>query len=217
MGKYQDLSGKKFNFLTVLKREKNIYGKPAFLCLCDCGKTSIVSSSDLKHSRVKSCGCMRGIGGKIHRTTHGLSKTRIYKTYLSMKQRCYNKNCTAYKNYGLRGIKICDEWLNDFKNFYQWSIENGYKNNLTIERIDFNGNYQPSNCKWATTKEQGNNTRHCVFVTIDGVTKTIKQWCEHNLIDIRVFSNRRYTLKWDLIKALTQPTVRKKRRNSCEC
>ena len=94
-----------------------------------------------------------------------------------MKQRCYNKNDMHYNEYGSRGIVVCDEWKHDFMNFYNWAIENGYKENLTIDRIDVNGNYEPSNCKWSTTKQQNCNKRNNIYLTYKGKTQTIAQWC----------------------------------------
>ena len=102
----------------------------------------------------------------------------IYRRYNHMRRRCYNEKDQNYKNYGGRGIKICDEWLNDFETFYKWALENGYKKELTIDRIDVNGNYEPSNCRWITMKEQQRNRRTNVRITFNGVTKTQVEWAE---------------------------------------
>ena len=95
-----------------------------------------------------------------------------------MKSRCYTESNSDYKDYGGRGISICDEWLNDFVSFYNWSMNNSYSDGLSIDRIDVNGNYEPSNCRWATNKEQANNKRTNMFCTINGETKTLKEWSE---------------------------------------
>lgn len=107
---------------------------------------------------------------------HGLWNTRIYRIWQRMKTRCYNKNFQHFKDYGGRGIKVCDEWLNDFMAFYKWAVDNGYNDNLTIDRIDVNGNYEPNNCRWLTNDEQQNNKRNNILLTYNGKTQTITQW-----------------------------------------
>lgn len=111
---------------------------------------------------------------------HGMSKTRINNIYHSMKERCYCETHNTYKRYGGRGIKVCDEWLGKygFRNFYNWAMLNGYSETLTIDRIDVNGNYEPSNCRWITNKEQCNNKRNNRYIEIDGETLTFRQWCD---------------------------------------
>ena len=105
-------------------------------------------------------------------------KSRIYNIYICMKERCYNPNTKSYKDYGDRGIEVCDEWLGEdgFKNFYEWSVANGYDNSLSIDRINVNGNYEPSNCKWSTSTEQNNNTRRNNNITLNCETHTISEW-----------------------------------------
>ena len=107
---------------------------------------------------------------------HHLSKSRIYGILCSMKKRCYNKNCTAYKDYGNRGIRICDEWKNDFLTFYNWAIGHGYSDGLTIERIDVNGNYEPNNCKWIPKGEQNRNTTRNVYIEYNNKKQLISDW-----------------------------------------
>ena len=106
---------------------------------------------------------------------HGMKGTRLYNVWINMRQRCYNKNMPSYKNYGERGIVVCEEW-HDFAEFYKWAMENGYKNDLTIERINVNGNYEPNNCKWATREEQAYNKRNNRYITYNGKTQTMKEW-----------------------------------------
>lgn len=113
-----------------------------------------------------------------------------------MKRRCYNKNDKDYKNYGARGITIHQEWLNSSISFYSWALNNGYLNNLTIDRINNNGNYSPNNCRWVTTKEQANNTRFNKLITIDGVTKTASQWADENGLDYHTI-HERIKMGWD--------------------
>ena len=107
-----------------------------------------------------------------------MAKTRIYRIWQAMKQRCTNSRCDCYRNYGERGIKICQEWEKDFVCFYNWAIKKGYNDNLSIDRIDVNGNYEPKNCRWATIKQQANNTRKNHFIKFNGEKYTLKQFSE---------------------------------------
>lgn len=179
MGKSIDLKSKRFGRLIVVKQTgRNKNGK-LWLCRCDCGKEKEVPTKYLTSGDTKSCGCYRKeceiknlsqFWGKIK--THGLSKTRIYQTWADMKDRCNNPNNNAYDSYGGRGIRVCDEWIIDFMNFYNWAMKNGYNDTLTIDRINVNGNYEPKNCRWVSWKIQGNNRRTTRKITIYGETKT---------------------------------------------
>lgn len=168
----RNLTNQKFGMLTAIKRvENHKNGKTQWECTCDCGNTTIVQTYLLTKGITKSCGCKSG-------EKHGMTGTRLYEIWVNMKTRCYNKNNIAYKNwYGDRGIKICDEWHHSFTNFYKWAIKNGYEDNLTIDRIDVNGNYEPSNCRWITMKKQCNNKRDNIYLTINNETHTLKEWC----------------------------------------
>lgn len=123
----------------------------------------------------------------------GVRKTRLYRCYDSMKTRCYNKNFIRYDRYGGRGIKVCDEWLNDIESFFKWALDNGYRDDLTLDRIDNDGDYEPNNCRWSTKKEQANNMRTTIFIEIDGVTKPLQEWCEiYGINQHTVYSRRSY-------------------------
>lgn len=152
---------KKFGRLTVLDRanEYTKYGYAIWNCKCDCGNIVKVSSKNLREGHTKSCGCLKRETVIRTHTKHNLSRNRINKIYLAMKNRCYCKTSDRYSYYGGRGIKICDEWLSDFMSFYNWAMANGYNDKLTIDRINVNGNYEPSNCRWITKGEQTRNTR----------------------------------------------------------
>lgn len=151
-----------------------------WLCKCDCGNTIVTVGYCLRSGDTKSCGCLLNENRGKSSKTHGMTKTRLYHVWLSMKERCYTSTCNTYKNYGGRGIKICDEWLgeNGFVNFKEWSLANGYAEDLSIDRIDVNGNYEPSNCRWATRIQQANNKRNNVYITIDGEVHTLTEWCK---------------------------------------
>jgi len=177
-----DITGERFGRLTVIKLACHGSRKtPAkWLCKCDCGNVIEVSRQRLISGHTKSCGCLRSdiMRANIHNPTkHGLRYTRIYKIYADMKSRCNNPNRKNYKDYGGRGIKICSEW-SKFENFYKWAMENGYSDDLTIDRLDVNGDYEPSNCRWVTYTTQERNKRNNIYITINGETKTLMEWCE---------------------------------------
>lgn len=179
--------GNKFGKLTVIEelktRSKN--GHKLYKCLCDCGNIKIVRGDTLKNGKSQSCGCSIGV-------THGLTKSKLYKVLNGMKNRCYNKNTYNYKYYGGRGIVVCDEWLDDFMNFYNWAMDNGYREGLSIDRIDANGNYEPDNCRWKTSKQQCNNKRNNVQLTYNGKTQTLSQWADELDVNYKTIATRYY-------------------------
>ena len=176
-----DMTGMTFNHLTVIKRapDKIVNGEKVvhWYCKCDCGNENLVmvSGQNLRNGHTISCGCR--IGG----VTHGKSDTDLYDRYCKMVQRCNNPNCESYERYGGRGIRICDEWAgygDGFLNFYNWSMSNGYSEELTIDRIDNDGPYAPWNCRWATMETQANNRGNNVRITCDGETMTASEWAK---------------------------------------
>lgn len=195
-----DLTGKQFGHLTVLKEVgKNKHGKYLWLCKCDCGKETIVPGNDLKRKKgsISSCGCRKG------RHSHGLSKTPIYLVWRAMLQRCENPNNKDYKDYGGRGIKVYNEW-HDVNVFYTWAINNGYQEHLTINRIDNDGNYEPTNCNWVTRKEQANNRRGNVVISYNGETHTQTEWLEILGISKNTYKDR-LSRNWSKENAIFTP------------
>ena len=170
-----DLAGKKFGRLNVLEYTgADARGNSMFLCECDCGNKKIVRGNYLRNGMTKSCGCYREDVIK----THGLSDNPLYKVWANMNERCTNASLNNYKRYGGRGIKVCEEWSADVSKFIEWSMENGYRNGLSIDRIDNDKDYEPSNCKWSTRKEQARNTSTNVFIDFGGKNMTIAEWSE---------------------------------------
>jgi hypothetical protein len=172
LGAFIDLTGQVYGILTVLEfdKEKSSKKRKFWICKCECGNIKSINGDSFRFNTVRSCGCLRRERWHKIITKHNLfyENKRLYNIYTCMKQRCYNENDTFhYKYYGGRGIKVCDEWLDKetgFVNFLSWALSNGYKDNLTIDRIDVNGNYEPSNCRWATYLEQANNTRNKIIL-----------------------------------------------------
>ena len=198
---YEDLVGQRFNHLFVVEDIGRRGRATLWKCLCDCGNYTEATTADLKRNHKMSCGCYHQDIIK----THGGSKSRLYKIWIGMRRRCYDTNQSGYKEYGGRGIKVCREWDDNFESFRDWSMSHGYTDNLTIDRIDYNGNYCPENCRWITTNEQCRNTRYNRFETIDGVTKTVVDWCDYYNIENRRTVYTRLKRGWDIKRALFEP------------
>ena len=157
-----NIENQRFGRLLVIARAGSSKGREAlFKCRCDCGKEVIVVGKSLRRGLTKSCGCLQREIAKKANTKHGLGnyENRIYRIWRGMRTRCLNPNASHYKIYGGRGISVCSEWLHEVKLFYEWAVSHGYKDNLTIDRIDNDKGYEPSNCRWATYKEQRHNQR----------------------------------------------------------
>lgn len=207
---YEDLTGRKFDRLTVVEFSgKTKQRKIQWKCLCECGNETIVTADRLRSGGTKSCGCLRK--EKFHHTTHGKRNTRIYRIWRNMLNRCGCKSHTEYHRYGERGITVCDEWK-DFVIFYNWAMSHGYRDDLSIDRIDVNGNYCPENCHWATTKEQTRNTRRNRILEYKGKSQCVADWEAETGIHRSLIRQRIDILGWSVEKALSTP-VRKVKHN----
>lgn len=201
-----DMSGQIIGRLTVITRaDKPKPAKTHWLCKCDCGNYTVVSRRHLKDHSTISCGCYRK---EKKPKTHGMKGTRIYRIWSGMKDRCCNPNSKYWKNYGGRGISVCDDWKTSFESFYEWSMDNGYTQELTLDRVNNDGNYEPSNCRWATMKEQSNNKRTNHYLTYKGETHTIQEWGELLGINPRIIHQRIY-YNWEIERALTTEVKRR--------
>ena len=225
--KYVD--GYEDEFITIKKRiddTKRPKGEIVrnYICVCKkCGKEFIVSHTMIRDKIASYCkDCKKEIKEKNKNKYYG---TRIYSIWYSIKCRCYYKKHPCYSNYGGRGIEMCDEWKNSSTNFGDWAIENGYSDNLTIDRIDNNKGYSPDNCRWSTRKQQCEN-RRCKtsedidyrkrvmetmkpkgkMIEINGETKNITDWCKYYNISKNTVETRMYRLNWDVVKAITTPS-----------
>jgi hypothetical protein len=178
INKKSNLEGQKFNRLLVLRKVDVGKSMTYYECLCDCGNLHIANGAAVKKGNIKSCGCLQREIASKNSKTHGFSKTRLYRVWRGMITRCENPNSDYYYSYGGRGIKVCPEWRHDFLSFRKWSLSNGYDENAkfsecTLDRIDNDGDYEPSNCRWVSMKEQSKNRRVTVFVEIESVYKPL--------------------------------------------
>lgn len=163
-----DLTGKKFGRLTVVKRaENNAYG-PMWICVCDCGKTTIKSGCCLRNGHTTSCGCYaKEVASKVH-TKHGGTNEYLFRRWQIMKYRCTEQNKEHKRNYYDKGITVCDDWINDYSAFKEWAVNHGFSPELTLDRIDFNKGYSPENCRWIPEKEQHRNTSKNKIIEYEG-------------------------------------------------
>ena len=191
-----EIIGKKFGNLTVLEFDhKDRHYHRYYKCVCDCGNETVVNESNLKRGLSKSCGCGI-IKALIHRNKYAPRKDHhkykdysLYRVWSGIKKRCFSKTEPAYPDYGGRGITVCNEWKNDYEKFLQWSLENGYKKGLTIDRIDNNGNYCPENCRFVTPKENSRNRRNTKFLVVNNEKRCVAEWSEITGISA-------YTIYW---------------------
>lgn len=200
--KLNDLSGKRFGHLVVIKRVEE-KGYPVFwLCKCDCGNTKAIAGKHLLDGSTSSCGCMH------YKYGHGKTETRLYHIWRTMKARCFDKNSCKYSRYGGRGITMSEEWKNSFMAFHDWAVSNGYNEELSIDRMDNNKGYFPDNCRWATAEEQANNTSTNVIINHKGATGTLSQMARNYGLKPSVVS-KRIKRGWSVQRALETPLITK--------
>lgn len=174
-----DLTGHKYGKLTVLKIDTDIPGKKKkWLCKCDCGNEIVTTASNLRGGHTKSCVVCGIEASRQAKIKHGQSHTKLFYVWNSMKNRCENPNAKSYKDYGAKGISVCEEW-HDSSKFFEWAFANGYEDGLEIDRIDVYGNYEPSNCRWITKRENANNKRNNKLIDHNGMTKTLAEWSRY--------------------------------------
>lgn len=198
-----DLKDNIFGKLKVIGYSETIKKFAYWNCLCDCGSTITVRASSLRTGNTISCGCFRKEVVKKQFTKHGLRKTLLYNLWANMKQRCTNSKNLTYKNYGGRGITLCDEWLGNPENFINWALTNGYKKNYQIDRLDNNLGYTPHNCRFVIPTINCNNKRNNRLITIKDKTLTAKQWADIYGINYKTFHTR-LSRGWTGEKLLTQ-------------
>lgn len=200
-----DLTGKRFGRLTVLGiDEKNEKKWIQWLCKCDCGNIKSIHGQSLRRGLTKSCGCYNLEALSKNKSKHKMTNSRLYKIWIDVHTRVFNTKHRSYKWYGAKGVTIYDEWKNSFESFYEWSMNNGYEEHLTLDRIDSNGNYEPSNCRWVTMKKQQNNRSSNRLITYQGETHTSAEWADILGMNYHTLQTR-LTRGWSEEKALSTP------------
>lgn len=201
------IPNKYYNNWTVLREENSVGYNRYFMCECACGTIKKVRLGHLTSGKTTSCGCVRDLLASERATTHGMAGNKTYKSWQHMKERCLNKKCNDWVDYGGRGIAVCERWMK-FENFLADMGEKQTPKHQ-IDRINNNGNYEPSNCKWSTATEQANNKRNNTLITANGVTRTLSQWSIRSGIKREVISYRILRLGWTPEKALSQKVLNK--------
>lgn len=203
----KNLIVQRFGDLTVIRKYGSANNRTVWECQCECGKTALVNTHSLTSGNTKSCGCKKYGGRFLH--GEATNQTRLYRIWAAMKARCTNRNHAAFRLYGAKGVKVCDEWQK-FEAFRDWANKHGYSATLTIDRIDSNGDYEPQNCRWVTQKVQSNNTSRNHYVEAFGKKLTIAQWANESMIPSRTIWARLNVLKWSNEDAVSIPVKRRR-------
>ena len=209
MIKRKVVAGERFGRLVVTDILPPKGGHILLRCRCDCGVECVKRKDHVVNGRTKSCGCYNKEVARENNTTHGQSKKMPYHSWLNMKARCENKKHIEYERYGARGIKVCDRWRSSFEEFWK-DMGATYQDGLSIDRIDVNGDYCPENCRWATAQEQANNKRTTFYVTLNGETHSLADWCRKNSLNYGTV-HARIKAGWLMDVALSTPIRRCKR------
>ena len=198
--------GTRFNRLTVISQPSNVSGYLKVHCRCDCGNERTVAIYDLTSNNTSSCGCYKRDRAGERFSTHGESSTRLYAEWADMKTRCYNSNRHQFKDWGGRGITVCAEWINDYFAFRDWALAHGYRDDLTIDRVNNNLGYSPDNCEWIPFAKQMRNQRTNHLITAFGETKTMSDWAEDPRCKVIYTTlRRRMGFRWNAERAIATP------------
>lgn len=206
--KTKDITGQRFNSLTAIRfdhRDEHCCDKPHYwLFKCDCGNKIVARKNAVTSGNTKRCAeCSAKLASK-QSTTHGGTGTRLYREWAGIIQRCTNPNDSSWERYGAVGITICDEWRS-FEVFRDWAIKNGYSDDLTIDRINPIGNYEPSNCRWVSVREQANNKQATLWITYNGECMQLSYWADKLGINYHTLYDRLHRYGWTVEKAFTTP------------
>lgn len=185
-----DIAGQRFGYVVVLERYGYANKSARWKCLCDCGNEFVTDGNKLRLGRTRSCGCKRGeLIGESHKT-HGLSRSRLFRIWKGMRGRCRLDSSDHGGHYKARGITVCKEWMESFESFRDWSFANGYRDDLQIDRIDVNGDYEPSNCRFVDVITNCNNKRNNVILEIDGICMTVANWARETGLHVETIRSR---------------------------
>lgn len=215
---YHNIAGRRFGRLVAVERTGlDSQGRALWKCKCECGAQITAPKGSLQYGGVQSCGCLRKERSIEATTTHGLSGgrergNRPYRIWLNMKQRCSNPKAAKFHLYGGRGIRVCDEWANDFAVFHAWAMANGYRDDLSIDRKDNDGNYEPGNCRWATRQEQSLNTRQNRIIRHAGEERPLAEWAASLGMKYSALRARLDDHGWSVERALSTPVKRRRER-----
>lgn len=209
----QELLGSKYGRLTIIEDLGKTDYCRRIIAQCECGVIKKYALNELRSGGTKSCGCLLKEMAPTYTKTHGLSKHHLYFIWHNMKCRCYDIKNAGYHNYGGRGIVVYEKWIKDFKSFFDWAIASGWQKGLTIERMNNDGNYEPSNCIWADDLTQAHNKRTNVYYTFNNITKCLKEWCTEFGLSYKVTHQRINRDNWTPEDAILNYPIYKKNNN----